>query len=133
MEKSGHVNLHVSKLREKEQYGKYKPQGSLLNTEICTFVYVLITKSKEKIEMICESTTFVLSCCHFSQFSRALPRNFSLRPKKTALATQAKNFKSDGAVFVRITTSSSPSEYFLHCFTEFSFTDGIDDRVAYCT
>ena len=81
--------------------------------------------------MICESTTFVLSCCHFSQFSCARPRNFSLRPKKkTALATQAKNFKSNCAVFVRITTSSSPSEYFLHRFTEFSFTDGIDDRVA---
>ena len=37
------------------------------------------------------------------------------------------------AVVVRIWTSSNPSEHFLHRFTEFSFTDGIDNRVAYCT
>ena len=52
------------------------------STENLHFRLCLITKSKEKIEMICESTTFVLSCCHFSQFSCARPRNFSLRPEK---------------------------------------------------
>ena len=35
-------------------------------------------------------------------------------------------------VLVRILTNSNPSEHFLHRTTEFSFTDGIDDRVAYC-
>ena len=35
-------------------------------------------------------------------------------------------------VLVRILTNSNPSEHFLHRTTEFSFTDGIDNRVAYC-
>ena len=35
-------------------------------------------------------------------------------------------------VLVRILTNSNPPEHFLHRTTEFSFTDGIDNRVAYC-
>ena len=48
--------------------------------------------------------------CHFSQFT----------------------FNSN-AVIVRILTNSNPSEHFLQRHTEFSSTNGIDDRVAYCT
>ena len=39
---------------------------------------------------------------------------------------------NDNAV-VRILTNPDPSEHFLHCVTEFSFSDGIDHRVAYGT
>ena len=35
-------------------------------------------------------------------------------------------------VVVRILTNPDPSGHFLYCVTEFSFSDGIDDRVPYC-
>ena len=40
--------------------------------------------------------------------------------------------QSNDNVVVRILTNPDPSEHFLHCVTEFFFTDGIDNRVAYC-
>ena len=39
--------------------------------------------------------------------------------------------RSNDVVVVRILTNSNLSEHFLHRVTEFSLTDGIDNRVAY--